>query len=310
MKIELDKLPTYLKKSIVFKKLCGIKYIDIEEGNCTTFTTEPEKWSFEDFTSLLRTLYFWKVNLIDYPIEFYIYIHLHCRRKKMKPNETKEFLKKYDNIVAKHLLTFDFNNNFLIDALTRAPLYFDDCNNKEENLILFKYIIDNEINKPEEIFRKSCINGNLNIVNYILTKEMIALWSLNAFITKGLNISVENGHIELVKLFTKKVKEIYKEGYTDEMNKNLLIATIGNHINVAKFLIENGADIEHNNGGPLRIAVYENKIEIVSLLLSMGANIQLDSSESLRIADVLGYNDIVELLVLNGADVEVLKDIL
>ncbi|WP_257296690.1 ankyrin repeat domain-containing protein [Endozoicomonas sp. YOMI1] len=89
----------------------------------------------------------------------------------------------------------------------------------------------------------------------------------------------------------------------------LVIALAGRHVELARLLINEGADVNYatkkNGETPLTYAVGNGLIEIVRLLIDKGAYINQaakDGATPLYIAAEEGNNEIVELLLANDAD--------
>ena len=87
----------------------------------------------------------------------------------------------------------------------------------------------------------------------------------------------------------------------------LAYAVVKDHIQLTKFLLDEGADpnrrcLAHTGSGHyLRQSVKSSSLEIIKILLQHGARIQL--SGAIREAARLGRVDVLELLLNNGADV-------
>jgi uncharacterized protein len=83
------------------------------------------------------------------------------------------------------------------------------------------------------------------------------------------------------------------------------------HLDIAKLLIERGADLNVNsknalNATPLQGAVASNRIDLARLYISHGANVNCRSEEGgspLHEAAGNGYLDFAKLLIENGANV-------
>ena len=75
------------------------------------------------------------------------------------------------------------------------------------------------------------------------------------------------------------------------------------NIEIFKLLLENGADIHINNDAPLQRAVLCDAFEITKMLLQYGANIHADDDEALINACFFGSMKFVRLLLDNGANI-------
>lgn len=94
-------------------------------------------------------------------------------------------------------------------------------------------------------------------------------------------------------------------------------AVANGHLKVAKFLLENHADVNAKGSGglaPLHIAAQANNKAMVELLLTNGADIKNksefrgDGKTPLQLAAQAGYRSMAELLLQNGADVNATAD--
>ena len=136
----------------------------------------------------------------------------------------------------------------------------------------------------------------------------------------------ENGHIEVVKILIKYGANVNNESKTEVINHyNLLeneqdemspcymtplhIAIINEQLEVAKILIENGANVNADLGydigyTPLFSAVNEKLFEFAKLLIQNGAEIHSEHREVtlLQIACQVRHLDMVKLLIDNGAN--------
>ena len=105
----------------------------------------------------------------------------------------------------------------------------------------------------------------------------------------------------------------------DEMGRTPLhLACHGGHIEMVKFLMAKGADIEAkfaNGSTAIYWAIPEGHIDVVKLLIAKGADIQAkqnDGTTLLHIAAVLGQTEITELLIeegLNGLSTNIEEDL-
>ena len=111
------------------------------------------------------------------------------------------------------------------------------------------------------------------------------------------------------------VRKCIKQGADVNTNKGLHVYTaltwtvVRGHSEIAKLLLENGADMEFDTkskGNPLILAARGGRFEIAKLLLENGAEIEAKDSNctALMWAAVNGNPDIVNLLLENGAHIE------
>lgn len=76
------------------------------------------------------------------------------------------------------------------------------------------------------------------------------------------------------------------------------------HLEVVKYLIENGADInakDSNGDNLLMIALEYRELDIVKYLLEKGANVNIKNNEGKTVLDLARNEDIKELLRKAGA---------
>ncbi|XP_055916595.1 protein fem-1 homolog B [Eupeodes corollae] len=88
----------------------------------------------------------------------------------------------------------------------------------------------------------------------------------------------------------------------------LWVAAGMGHLEIVKFLVHKGADINHNtkaHSSPLRAACYEGRLDIVKYLIEHGADVNLANTYNntcIMIAAYKGYLAVVDTLLKNGAD--------
>ena len=91
-------------------------------------------------------------------------------------------------------------------------------------------------------------------------------------------------------------------------NRPLPYAASLGHLNIVKFLVENGADIHYNNDSPLTEAVNSGHLDTVKYLVGQGANIRVGNDYALSKASSDGNLEMVKYLVQNGADIHADND--
>jgi len=75
------------------------------------------------------------------------------------------------------------------------------------------------------------------------------------------------------------------------------------NLDIIKLLLENGANIKCGNYYDLRWAVWKNHKEIVELLVANGADVNANDGEPIKDAIKQGNLDVIKLLLENGASV-------
>ena len=71
-----------------------------------------------------------------------------------------------------------------------------------------------------------------------------------------------------------KVKELYLEGYIN-IDCGFLLASGNNHLEVAEYLLEKGADIHYMNDLAIRWGSSIGNLEVVKYLVENGANLHI-----------------------------------
>ena len=86
------------------------------------------------------------------------------------------------------------------------------------------------------------------------------------------------------------------------------MAIYNGHLNVVKYLVENGTNIHIYNNYGLRGASKNGHLDVVKHLVENGANVQVWVDASLRLASINGHLDVVKYLVENGANIQAEND--
>lgn len=107
---------------------------------------------------------------------------------------------------------------------------------------------------------------------------------------------------EAIKANPKAFNTVNQDGYTP-----LILACYRNNIHVAKFIIENGGEINSNSamGTPLMAAVVKGNTDIVKLLLEKHADVNLadaNKTTALLYASMFKNHEISRLLIKAKAD--------
>ena len=134
--------------------------------------------------------------------------------------------------------------------------------------------------------------------------------------------AVENGNIKAVKQYLAAGVDVNIEDDSDRYKFTpLLIAAQYNQMEIAKLLIDKGANVnvkDADGDTPLKSAAYAGHKEIVELLIAYGADVNLkhslpsdrtlEADTPLHEATGENHKEIVELLIANGADVNARND--
>ncbi|WP_199617707.1 ankyrin repeat domain-containing protein [Paenibacillus alkalitolerans] len=122
-----------------------------------------------------------------------------------------------------------------------------------------------------------------------------------------LGLAAHFGHEEAAAYLLDRGADINLKGKDGKLNNTALHASIaGNHINIVKLLLTHGADINSQCEGetrkgftPLHVAAHFNRFEIAKMLLENGANPLMRNSESLtpsEYAIAKGNNEIADII--------------
>ncbi|BCS83632.1 ankyrin containing protein [Cotonvirus japonicus] len=147
--------------------------------------------------------------------------------------------------------------------------------------------------------------GNLNILKYILElkHKKDTLVGDKRFtcigLQKCLNSSCEFGHLEVVRFLVEKGADI-------QADDNLAVrwASRKGHLEVVRFLVKNGANIQADDNLAIKWASLYGHLEVVRFLVEKGANIQADDNLAIKWASFNGHLEVVKFLVEHGADIQ------
>ena len=103
-----------------------------------------------------------------------------------------------------------------------------------------------------------------------------------------LNNAAAKGELDLVKYAWDKTEGRYKNA--------LIWPAFNNHLNILKYLVEQGCDVHAENETSLRYACYKGYLEIVKYLVENGADIRASNNEALKLAVERGQHHIIKYL--------------
>lgn len=154
--------------------------------------------------------------------------------------------------------------------------------------------------------------GSRSLVKFLLDKG-VAL--TNTPSKKALLFAAADGYLDIVTMLIEKAK-VDINYMTDNLKTALFQAAKTNQLEIAKYLIQKGADVNIENGCILRCAILFNHPAMVKLLLSKGADLKLnDPNDSiLQLAinrrdqdededEIENRFEIILLLLKSGVDI-------
>lgn len=104
--------------------------------------------------------------------------------------------------------------------------------------------------------------------------------------------ATKKGHLQILqRLFNSFTFE------NQNINKLLVLAASNGHVEIASFLLDHGANIEHESGLALREAVTKGHAEMVGWLIAQGANVGTSKRGAISIAIGMRRTEITDLLI-------------
>ncbi len=159
-------------------------------------------------------------------------------------------------------------------------------------------------NVPREasvlLLRKAAENGYLDIVMF-LVENVPNIHNFNDVF----DAAIVKGHLEIVKYLLKNVRELDINWQDDYFIK---LAAENCHLDIVKYLYENGANISAENYYTLRYSAKNGCLEVVKYLLELGADIHAEHDDALLLALKNGHLDVVKYLVSKGAKLRIIDD--
>jgi len=111
----------------------------------------------------------------------------------------------------------------------------------------------------------------------------------------ALRVASENGHIDVVRYLIENGVTITHKCIA------LRHASKGGHKDIVRYLVENGANIHSSSS--LKYASEGGHTDVVQYLFERGANIHADNNYALRFASKNGRSDVVKFLIEKGANI-------
>ena len=197
-----------------------------------------------------------------------------------------------------------YKDNVGCTALHRAA--------KFNRLDVVKYLIGKKasIDEKEDLGRtplwSAAFNGRDEILEFLLERGAKVEVFGGESESTPLKAACQQGHLNCVEILAKKGKARIDAPDTHGRTP-FYMAVLGNHLDVVKFLVRNGADVEAE-GREGRTALWEASInghlQIVKYLLSQRANVEVRGGHlkatPLIVASQEGFVDVVTLLIIQG----------
>lgn len=142
--------------------------------------------------------------------------------------------------------------------------------------------------------------GNLDVVKLFTQRT----YHVHQDHNRPLRIACSYGHLDIVKYLISRGADVNDSDYSDTNVFTALRGAIGNnHLDVVKYLVSCGADINDGpkNYDPVQCASYNGCLEVLTYLVSIGANV---NPKTLKYAIKSGHIEVVKYLVSIGLDID------
>lgn len=197
-----------------------------------------------------------------------------------------------------------------VDENGKTPLIYAIINNNIEAMKILLNNINVNINKAydpgERPIDYAFEQDNIEAIYLLLEKNVKLDLAADSILLRHAS---SIGHFGTVKILLENYKTSKETTDTEDRTPLCLASKYGN-LEIVKYLLEKGADIEakdKNGMSPLILASKNGNLEIVKYLFEKGVNVEaIDKEERtcLMIASIKGHLNIVEFLLEKGADIE------
>ncbi len=149
--------------------------------------------------------------------------------------------------------------------------------------------------------------GHNNILEYLISiyPNYYAILDVYGTINPSLIVAIQNNNFQTIKILLESIPDInFKIKYINSHN-GLALSYVckRNRLEIAKYLIDCGADISINNNYCLKRAARKGHIDLVKLLIDNGADIHARHDYALRWSARNNHLEIFEYLLQKGANI-------
>ncbi|AGD92932.1 putative ankyrin repeat protein [Megavirus lba] len=193
-----------------------------------------------------------------------------------------------------NIIEYLINNGANTNTINEALIYASEKNHL--NIIIYLKQLGADINfNNSRILDRVSYNGYFEIVKYLIESDIDI--NINEY---ALVYSSSEGHFEIVKY-------LVENGLHHQINEALETSCYHNYVDIAKYLIDSGANIHSNNETPLinTLESYKNnhnRFELIKYLIELGADIHINNNKPLLLALKYGYHEIIKYLIDSGAN--------
>jgi hypothetical protein len=161
---------------------------------------------------------------------------------------------------------------------------------KSENLKLIQFIFSKGVTINDELLLIACSYDNIAVFEFLFD-------NFNGEISFILFEICRKNNLRLLKFLISRGVDINQSSD--------IVKSCKDNVEIVDYLYQNGLDIHIDNDFPLRSAVYHGHVNMCRFLLSKGANVNANKEEPLIWSIIRNTSDteIFKLLIGNGADI-------
>ena len=182
------------------------------------------------------------------------------------------------------------------------------------SIILISSINLYSLSNREEKFINACLEGNKRFVErYIKNKEDLNVTDYQ-YNNTGLIYAIHNGYYDIAKILIDAGADINKQNKLG--GTALSVAAFNEDKKILKLLIDNNVNLnsklKKDGHTPLICASHEDNTDIVKILVEAGADVNIKDNDNMTALNYAVYNDnyeIAEILVNKGADCNIIGNI-